>query len=279
MEVKKCGDKSDDFLIEAERCVGESKHYEALVYLNKSLCFAPVSSRNFPLIYERRARIYRDLNQLQKCRENIELAESSVSQINSASALDEISQLGSNLNGATEQPEGFVDNDPWSFFRLSHPPHKKLPFVVDCLKAQDTWRYGRCVITTKPLQPGDVVAIEEPFFRMLNKDARYSRCASCMKSNLMSLLPCPRDCTSSENTEKSIDESSISNFSPSRSSSAMFCSTLCLTKAWQRFHQFECSGLDGSLNNDNEYDIMILKTVFEALDVCGSIDDAKSFFS
>lgn len=56
----------------------------------------------------------------------------------------------------------------------------------------------------------------------------------------------------------------------------MFCSTSCHDSATKRFHKFECSALDESLDNDNEYDVMILKTVFESLSLCGSLEKLQA---
>lgn len=37
--------------------------------------------------------------------------------------------------------------------------------------------------------PGDIIAIEEPFFKAVDEAAVYMRCTNCLKSNKMSLLP------------------------------------------------------------------------------------------
>lgn len=37
--------------------------------------------------------------------------------------------------------------------------------------------------------PGDLIAIEEPFFKAIEEAAVYMRCTNCLKSNKMSLLP------------------------------------------------------------------------------------------
>lgn len=56
----------------------------------------------------------------------------------------------------------------------------------------------------------------------------------------------------------------------------MFCCLSCSTSAWERFHQHECSGLDQSLADGNEYDIMILKIIFESISIAGgSLDQLQ----
>lgn len=59
----------------------------------------------------------------------------------------------------------------------------------------------------------------------------------------------------------------------------MFCSPLCLKSAWLRYHKFECGALDTSLDNDNEYDMMIFKVVLESLSLCGSLEKLQTTLS
>lgn len=56
----------------------------------------------------------------------------------------------------------------------------------------------------------------------------------------------------------------------------MFCTQSCLESSWNRFHKYECGSLDQSLDNDNEYDIMIMKIVFESLNCCGSLEKLQA---
>jgi hypothetical protein len=69
---------------------------------------------------------------------------------------------------------------------------------------------------------------------------------------------------------------SSSNFHPFL---AMFCSQTCLEASWNRFHKFECGSLDQSLDNDNEYDMMILKIVFESLKYAGGLDKLQTLLA
>lgn len=46
----------------------------------------------------------------------------------------------------------------------------------------------------------------------------------------------------------------------------MFCSKECKVDAWSKFHKEECRSLEGYLN-ENEYDLMVKKIVFETLEL------------
>lgn len=196
-QVRKCSEKSKQFSIEGDGLASESKFFDAIVSFNKSLCFAPVKSSEISRGFIGRSTIYFELKHYEKCLENVNLARQFGCGSDGSAELNELEEKCKQLMMQTNEKEN-NDDDPWNFFQLSHQAHDKVPFIADCLKPLDTWKYGRCVITTRSLKTGDVVAIEEPFFKMVNKNSRHSRCAGCMKSNLGSLIPCPGKCTTCE---------------------------------------------------------------------------------
>jgi hypothetical protein len=103
-----------------------------------------------------------------------------------------------------ENKENKTD-DPFDFIKLSYDSNPRLPFVVDCLELKHSDRFGRYIITNRDLNVGDILAIEEPHFKILKSDSRYDschemnkyqRCAVCLQDNLLDLIPCSM-CTSS----------------------------------------------------------------------------------
>lgn len=82
-----------------------------------------------------------------------------------------------------------LNENPWSFFKLSHPLSKKNPDVIEYLQVKNDCHFGRYVFTTKDLKPGDIIAIEKPFFRFIDSSARHLRCSHCLKSNKLKLIP------------------------------------------------------------------------------------------
>lgn len=187
--ARKCSEKSKQFSIEGDEFYAESKYFDAIVSYNKSLCFAPTESLTCQG-FTSRSNIYFELKNYEKCLENVKLSRQFGCEDEVSNVEEKCEQLMTEIN-----EDDSSDDDPWKFFKLTLQSHEKIPFIASCLKPLDTWKYGRCIITTKSLKTGDIVAIEEPFFRMVNKDSRYSRCAGCMKSNLGSLIPCPGKCT------------------------------------------------------------------------------------
>jgi SET and MYND domain-containing protein 4 len=195
-QTRKCSEKSKQFSIEGHGLAEKSKYFDAIVSYNKSLCFAVEKSSELSRGFAERSSIYFKLEKYEKCLENVLLARQFGCATEEIVRLDEIEEKCKQL--MMEKNEDSENDDPWKFFKLSHEQHKKIPFIASCLKPIDTWKYGRCIVTTENMATGTIVAIEEPFFRMVNKISRYSRCAGCMKSNLGSLIPCPGKCTTSK---------------------------------------------------------------------------------
>ena len=162
--------------------------YEALLSYNSSICHAELDSRTLALAYGNRSAVYFKAFMYDKCLENIELAKASGFPRDKMSKLRKREQDCNDM--IVDHGSGFCF-DPWSFFKLSYPTHKKIPFIVNHLELKENEKYGRHIITSYDLSAGDIIAIEEPLFKSLNHDARQSHCYYCLKSNKLSLIPCP----------------------------------------------------------------------------------------
>jgi len=40
--------------------------------------------------------------------------------------------------------------------------------------------------------PGDIVIMEEPFYKIISPSEKNARCAVCLKQNLLNLIPCEK---------------------------------------------------------------------------------------
>lgn len=104
------------------------------------------------------------------------------------------------------------ESDPWDFFKLSYPPHPKIPFIVECLEMRKTKKFGRGIYTKRELNVGDIIAVEDSVIRRMFPPslAGYSFCCNCLKSCQMNLLPCLKN------------------------GSLMYCSTDCREKTYEK---------------------------------------------
>lgn len=138
-----------------------------------------------------------------------------------------------------------------NFFKLSQPSNTVNPSIADCLKLCENEKFGRYVVTTKELKCGEIVVIEKPFYKSLDKrrEGDSRRCASCFK-----LMIHPITCLSCR--------------------SIFFCSEICQKSAWKEFHELECS-LCEKMTEDDGFLMMIERSLFKVLNICGSLESLR----
>lgn len=185
---EKCNETADLYRDEGNAHFRNGEFQKALVCYNRSICYAVPGSRQLALGFANRSAVYMQVELFERCLENIRI---SMELGNCDKKLDEREKKCRSLM-KLHSPEPSCD-----FFRLSRPANPKIPFIVDCLELREDAKFGRYIVTNTDLRPGEVIAIEEPFYKFIDKDVRYSRCCNCLKSNDLHLIPCTQ-CTSSE---------------------------------------------------------------------------------
>lgn len=171
----------------------DKNFYAALIAYNQSLCFAGTTA-DLSLAFANRSAVYLEAKLHKECLENIKLACFHGYPKEKLLKIKEREQKCKKLMKINQKD---CANDPWNFFKLSHSPNHKIPFIVNCLELCESEKYGRYLITNKNLKTGDVIAIEEPFYKFIDSDVYHSRCANCLKSNNLNLIPCAT-CTKSK---------------------------------------------------------------------------------
>lgn len=161
---------------------------EALTEYNRSITlasiFAAPESKELALAYGNRSAVYFQTGLLKECMQNIGLARENGFPPEKIHQLDEREEK-CNLKRSVVAARF----DPWRFFKLSHPPNKRLPFIANCIKLCHDSKFGRHVTTNCDLKPGDIVAIEEPLFKFIDLESLPRRCFVCLKSNNLNLIP------------------------------------------------------------------------------------------
>lgn len=171
-----CRDKGDEYY-------KRKLYFDAIVAYNRSIAHAATGSSELGLLYAKRSAIYFDVKIYSKSIENIRLARENQFPAERMAELDE------RAKACTGKADDVFD--PWGFFKLSHPPNRRIPFVVKCLELRESLTYGRHIVTNEALKAGDIIAIEEPYFAMWYKMSDVYRCKVCMSPNHGSLVPCP----------------------------------------------------------------------------------------
>ena len=245
MSSRKSCTKSEKLRAEANRLYVQKKFYDALLKYNESLCCAEAESENLGLAYANRSAVYFEMKLYDKCLLNIDMAKRNRYPEKNFEILQKREEKCLEL---IKQHKSEVKPDAWNFFKLSYPPNKKLPFIVDCLEMKNDQKYGRHIVTNRALKVGDIIAIDDPTFKVVKADSRYStcfesntfqRCANCLHENLFSLIPCLSCCKT------------------------MYCSTECMTSAQRRHHQYECEIIDELLTSGIMH--IVVRMFFEGL--------------
>lgn len=198
---------ASEFLVKGDKFLAEEKCSEALESYNNCLRFATSDSVESSHAFAARAKLFYRAKLFRECYENIQLAR------NNANIIDEVfdhdlldieEQIKSSSSSLVESA-----NDKWQFFKLSCEANHKIPFIVNCLEVRQNDVYGRFIATTRDLSPGDIVVVEEPFYKILSPLEKHRRCSICLKQNSLNLLPCA---TCSTGNFKCIFRVSISSY-------------------------------------------------------------------
>jgi hypothetical protein len=203
----KSNDKSNEFRLKGNEYFKDGKNYYlSIVNYNMAIAYAK-SKHTAALAYGNRSASYFEFKLYEDCLQNIQWArENGYPQNNMAKLNDREARC---IEAMKESMD--VDSENlWDFFKLSYPPNKNVPWIVDRVEVRWTEKYGRGIYAKEDLKAGDIIAVEETMFHHLDEENAVRRCYNCFKTNAMNLIPC--DYTAS----------------------IMFCSDICKKKFYGR---------------------------------------------
>jgi hypothetical protein len=225
---------------------------------NESLCYAIPGSNAMALAYGNRSAAYFEVQEYDKCLENIKAALINKFPQQKVSKLIERKEMCKKIlaSSGDDDHSGSPNEVAHFEFKLTRPANPKIPFIADCLKLKYNKKFGNHITTNKALVPGDIVAIDELFYHTITMnrpnamytafaffphffETHFSFCAHCLKSNLLSLAPC---------------EGCIHT---------MYCSEECRSNA-KSYHELECETFDHLPNH------LAVRSFFQALSYCNN---------
>lgn len=167
-----------------------SKNYvEALLKYNESLLFAEPGTEDISLAYANRSACFFHLAEYEHCRNNIKLA---IDNDYPASKLIKLHKRDKECKELMTDGDRNTEYDPMSFFQLTYPCNPRIPFLSKCLELKTNDKYGRYVVTNQNLNPGDIITVTEPFFKIFDRCARLHSCSYCAENSMLfDLIPCP----------------------------------------------------------------------------------------
>jgi hypothetical protein len=178
---------ASEFLVKGDKFLADEKFSEALESYNNCLRYGERDAVEASLAYGARAKIFYRVKLWSECKENIQLAKNNTMMIDEVFDQDLRDIEDHLMSNIVENSESV---NKWKFFKLSHEPNHKIPFIVECLEICQSDDYGRFIATTKDLNPGDMLIIEEPFYKVHAATETHKRCSICLKQNSLNLLPC-----------------------------------------------------------------------------------------
>ncbi|KAH1016412.1 hypothetical protein HUJ04_007635 [Dendroctonus ponderosae] len=120
--------------------------------------------------------------------------------------------------------------------------------AANSVKVEYSGAFGRYVVATRDLEPGEIIAVEKAFCSILESKV-HIYCHHCLKL-CYSLIPC-LNCTQ-----------------------ALFCSTACQSEANKQYHQYECP-IVVSVRKLDETKMLHLKLTIVVRDKYKSLDQCK----
>lgn len=198
MSHKKKNDKlSKIFKDRGNESFSKKNFQEAIVNYNKAICNA-ATDLQLSFLYANRAAAYLEVQRSQECLENIELAKKSGYPKDKMPKLLARQEKCKDLLASNDH-KNESDEAANNFFKLSYKNHPTIPFIIDGIECKRSKMFGRHLITTRDLKPGDIIAIEDPFVKYMQRDSelRYERCATCLGHSNLNLIPCEQ-CSQSE---------------------------------------------------------------------------------
>lgn len=135
-------------------------------------------------------------------------------------------------------------------------PRTDLPHISRHVKVGVDKFFGRFLFTTEKLSPGDVIAVEEPFFKSLDLSETSKRCTNCLRrlpyENYYACLNC--------------------------NAAVTFCSQLCKDKADELFHNAECHFLT-KIDKDDGYFLLMMRMLIKSINIAaaGSVEKFQLF--
>lgn len=127
----------------------------------------------------------------------------------------------------------------------------EVPCASDAITIKYNDKYGRHIVATRKINPGEVIAIEKPYSLILTPDNIYTHCSNCLEVSWAN-IPCEY-CTY-----------------------AMYCSEECKAMEWKKYHDIECAIFPSMLKmNFVKLDLFSLRLAIQAVREATSIQELR----
>ncbi|CAL7933345.1 unnamed protein product [Xylocopa violacea] len=129
--------------------------------------------------------------------------------------------------------------------------NNEVPCASDAVAIRYNKEYGRHVMATRKINPGEILVVEKPYSLMLISDNIRTHCSNCLEQSWAN-IPC-NYCTY-----------------------AMYCSEECKAMEWTKYHDAECAVFPSMLKmNFGKIDLLSLRLAIQAVREATSIEELR----
>lgn len=251
---------------------------KALETYTRCIVFAPVDSQEIAFGYANRSAVLLKLNRPVECLEDISRARKSnypdhlsaklfyrAGECYEKLAVDcymeakywlmKVPQLNANVwdeklkDYPSKRFEDFIEKEQGNVPEIK-TRSEKFPCASDAIDVKYSDNFGRHIVATRDIEPGEVLIVEKSYCNLLNFDNNLTHCNNCM-APAWAGIPC-KHCVH-----------------------VVFCSEECQTLAWEKYHRFSCT--ISSLLQDMKFlsPIGHLKLLLELIHEAGGMEQLK----
>ncbi|XP_054001166.1 SET and MYND domain-containing protein 4-like [Hylaeus anthracinus] len=157
-------------------------------------------------------------------------------------------EMGKSYNSKEQNDAKCKNKSPFPVLKTRNI---KIPCISDALTLMYNKQYGRHIVATRKINPGEIIAIEKPYSLLLSPANMYTHCSNCLELSWAN-IPCDY-CIY-----------------------AMYCSEECKILGWKKYHDMECSVYPCMMKmNFSTSQLFSLRLAIQAMKEASSIQELR----
>lgn len=262
---------------------------DALKLYTKSIAYAPYPSEQLALAYANRSAVLLKLHKYELCIQDIDralalkypdnlraklyvrkveclnalrhpcmedginkaqywLEKMSIDDINRKKLNEKLNSINHNLVSQKFKKQNILKQLPLPKIQTHN---SEVPCASEAVTIKYNEEYGRHIVATRKIRPGEVIAVEKPYSLILTPDNVHTHCSNCLEVSWTN-IPCEY-CTYS-----------------------MYCSEECKAMDWKKYHDVECAIFPFMLKmNFVKLDLFSLRLAIQAVREATSMQELR----
>lgn len=199
-------------------------HKAILSHYTQSIAFAPNNSVELAMAYGNRSALLMHLRKYEECLIDVKRALKIPQSVQLTEKLQSRRKECLKLIVINRSREFVEERDEIAIPESMQS--KEIPCAADCVSLAYNEKFGRHMIATRDIKPGEIIIVERGYVVFPEKEQMYLACSHCL-SFCWNGIPCD-GCVF-----------------------AIYCNTGCKLQAWQEYHNVECHVIKNILCQQN----------------------------